>query len=356
MSADDDSPTGQTCPACGESAAAGATWCEACGAAITDGDGTGGGDGGGLGPLIGPACIDCGADHEHIHDGYCGQCGRKQPGRRDHLSEDLGPVVAVTDRGKRHHQNEDAFAIGIVDDRLIAVVCDGVSTTDDPQDASMAAAEAARDSLANELEMGETDYEAALARSVVAAQAAAAAIPLTVGGEGPASTTFVATVVVPDQDADLVRSWTAWLGDSRAYWLHTSAEGELVVTQLTIDDSWGLDQIASGAMTEDVALADPRAQSITRWLGADAVGVESTIQAFEHDSGGTLLSCSDGLWKYVPTAAQLAELLAGETDADDNLALAEALVKFANDSGGHDNTTIVIAAPEMRNDGGAQGT
>lgn len=291
-----------------------------------------------------------------MHDGYCGHCGRKQPGRRDHLTEDIGPVVAVTDRGKRHHQNEDAFAIGAVGDRLVSVVCDGVSTTDNPQDASLAAATAARDSLVHELEAGETDYHAALARSVEAAQSAAAAVPTVVGGHGPASTTFVATVVVPDADADLIRTWTAWLGDSRAYWLHSNADGELAVTQLTTDDSWALDQIASGAMTEDEALDDPRAQSITRWLGADASGVEPTIQECEHDAGGTLLSCSDGLWKYVPTETQLAELIAGQTDAADNLSLAEALVRFANDSGGHDNTTIVIAAPLVRNDGGAQST
>ncbi len=356
MSADTGRPTEQACPACGESAAPGATWCEACGAAITDGDLAGGSGGGGLGPLIGPECVDCGAAHEHIHEGYCGQCGRKQPARRDHLREDLGRVVAVTDRGKRHHQNEDAFAIGVVGERLVAVVCDGVSTTDNPQDASLAAAIAARDGLVHELTAGETDYQAALARAVEVAQAAAAGVPTVVGGHGPASTTFVATIVVPDPDAEVIRTWTAWLGDSRAYWLHRSPDDELAVTQLTVDDSWALDQIALGAMSEEAAFADPRAQSITRWLGADAIGVEPTIQAFEHDVGGKLLSCSDGLWKYVPTEATLAELIAAESEAADNLALAEALVKFANDSGGHDNTTIVIAAPEMRNDDGAQST
>ncbi len=334
---------GQTCPQCGEIGPADAQWCEACGADYA----------GEHASLEGPNCVDCGADHEHISDGYCGQCGRKQPGPRDHLTEKLGAVAAVTDRGKRHHQNEDAFAIGKVDDRLIAIVCDGVSTTDNPQDASLAAANAARNHIVDVLESGETDYAAAVAQSVVAAQAAAAAIPTIEGGEGPASTTFVATIVVPDFEAELIRTWTAWLGDSRAYWLHDDATGKLTATQLTTDDSWGLDQIASGALTEEAALADPRAQSITRWLGADAAGTEPTIQAFEHDVGGVLLSCSDGLWKYVPTAEQLAELIDGHAEVDDNLVLAEALVAFANESGGHDNTTIVIAAPKMRNDGGA---
>jgi serine/threonine protein phosphatase PrpC len=312
----------QTCPACGEVGAHGAKWCEACGNSI------------------GPVCVDCGAGHDQIVDDYCGQCGRKQPGERDHLSEVLGKIVAVTDRGKLHHRNEDAFAIGTSGDLLIAVVCDGVSTTDDPQVASMAAATAARDALVSFADSGRTDFEAALIEAVDSAQLAAASVPKIDGGEGPASTTFVATIVAPAEDG--VRTWTAWLGDSRAYWVH---EGH--VTQLTKDDSWGLDQIASGALTEEEAEADPRAQSITRWLGADAIGAEPTIQVFEHDLGGSLLSCSDGLWKYVPTESELVDLL-GSLGADVELTsveLAEALVSFANERGGHDNTTVVIATP-----------
>jgi serine/threonine protein phosphatase PrpC len=305
----------QTCPSCGEVGADGASWCEACGADFA----------GEHSAIIGPACVDCGADHEHIVQGYCGECGRKQPGERDHQSEDLGAIVAVTDRGKRHHQNEDAYAIGIVGDQLIAIACDGVSTTDHPQEASLAAATTARDALVTSLEANESDIEAVLVKAVEAAQVAAAAVPIVPGGEGPASTTFVASIVVPDpSDSAIVRTWTAWLGDSRAYWVHDEAGG-VVVTQLTTDDVLG--------------------QSITRWLGADAGDTAPTIQVFEHDAGGRLLLCSDGLWKYVPAEADLAELLtthAGETSALD---LAEALIAFANEQGGHDNTTVVIATP-----------
>ena len=332
---------GQKCPQCGETGAADAQWCEACGADYA----------GEHASLEGPNCVDCGAEFQHIVDGYCGQCGRKQPGVRDHLLESVGPVVAVTDRGKRHHLNEDAFAIGSVADRLIAVVCDGVSTTDHPQDASLAAANAARDHLVEALSEGDTDYQAMLVACAAAGQAAASAIPTVDGGHGPASTTFVATVVVPDPDADLVRTWTAWLGDSRAYWVSNGVDDTLVVTQLTSDDSWGLQQVASGEMSEEVAMADPRAQSITRWLGADAVHTEPSIRVFEHDPGGRLLVCSDGLWKYVPESEALGELLVKHADLGSAEELAEALVTFANESGGHDNTTIVIASPEMGKDG-----
>lgn len=310
----------QVCPACGEAGAADATWCEACGAdfagqhSAVDVDG--------------PSCVDCGADHDEIMDGYCSNCGRKQPAERDHLVEVLGDIAAVTDRGKRHHQNEDHMAIGRSGDSLVVVVCDGVSTTDYPEQASLLAATAARDVLLNELDSGSIDIEAALAAATAAAQEQAASVEEKPGGEGPASTTFVATVLRPDpSDPTIVRSWTAWLGDSRAYWLQAaSQEGEasVVVTQLTVDDVVG--------------------PSISRWLGADAGDTVPTIVEFEHDAGGRLLSCSDGLWKYVPEAQELAQLISRvEPEATTPLDLAEALVAFANEQGGHDNTTVVIA-------------
>lgn len=307
----------QICPVCAEPGAADASWCEACGADYA----------GEYEALTGPPCVDCGAAHEEIVEGYCSECGRKQPGERDHHNKDLGAIVGVSDRGKRHHQNEDSFAIGASGDRLIAVVCDGVSTTDNPQDASLGAAIAARDSLAAGLDSGVTDIEALLVGAIAAAQVAAAAVPVRPGGEGPASTTIVASVLAPDASDDtLVRTWTAWLGDSRAYWLH-EVDGAQAVTQITTDDEFET--------------------SITRWLGADAPDTTPNIAVVEHDAGGQLLVCSDGLWKYVPTEEQLAELLSNQHGVDgqkmDGLDLAEALVAYANEQGGHDNTTVVIA-------------
>ncbi|NEA06025.1 serine/threonine-protein phosphatase, partial [Streptomyces sp. SID10116] len=44
-------------------------------------------------------------------DGYCENCGHAQPRERDHMEQELDTVAAVSDRGLRHHRNEDAFAI-----------------------------------------------------------------------------------------------------------------------------------------------------------------------------------------------------------------------------------------------------
>ena len=45
-------------------------------------------------------------------DGYCENCGHAQPRERDHMEQECGPLAAVSDRGLRHHRNEDAFGLG----------------------------------------------------------------------------------------------------------------------------------------------------------------------------------------------------------------------------------------------------
>jgi len=69
------------------------------------------------------------------------------PPTPDHAEVDLRTAAGVTDRGLRHHRNEDAMALsaeqtpdGLV---MVAVVCDGVSSSPRPAEASRAAAQAA---------------------------------------------------------------------------------------------------------------------------------------------------------------------------------------------------------------------
>ncbi len=69
------------------------------------------------------------------------------PPTSDHAEADLGTAAGVTDRGLRHQRNEDAMALGSeqTSDGLVvvAVVCDGVSSSARGDEASHAAAQAA---------------------------------------------------------------------------------------------------------------------------------------------------------------------------------------------------------------------
>lgn len=310
-----------TCPSCGEAAIAGATFCEACGAEID--------------PV--PGCESCDAPGDQIDaDGYCGQCGHKQPDPRDHLEIDLGALAAVTDKGRRHHHNEDACAIEIVDGWAVMVVCDGVSTTQNSEQASQGAADAALAVLADAVRAG-TDLTEAMVRAAADAQAAVLRVP----GDRPdisPSCTFVAAVAplrnqvpAPPEGHHVV---LGWLGDSRAYWLGSDAE------VLTRDHSWASELIASGTPPAE-AHAHPRAHTITRWLGAEAPDIVPEVRVRPITEPGMVLVCSDGLWNYAEDAAELRAR--PELHLGTPLARADALTTFANESGGHDNITVVIA-------------
>jgi hypothetical protein len=195
--------TSLACPSCGAATVAGDRFCEACGAdlPVTEGPATPiaeaepeyGADTADLAPP-GPPCVSCGADATEILDGYCGVCGMKQPAPRDHIEVAYQGVAAVTDRGRKHHRNEDAFALRVEEGKpVIAIVCDGVSTTVDPDLASQAAADTALGVL--------TSADGAADADITAAHAAAQTAVLGVSDVAPPpdlgwpSCTFLASVI-----------------------------------------------------------------------------------------------------------------------------------------------------------------
>jgi serine/threonine protein phosphatase PrpC len=274
-----------------------------------------------------PPCPSCGASAVESVEGYCGVCGMKLPAARDHMeAADVG-LAAVTDRGKRHHRNEDAFAMAIdPGGRVLAVCCDGVSTTVNPDVASQAACDAA---LAVLLAGG------TLAAAYGAAREAVLAVTWVPDPQlGAPSCTFLAAI------ADGAHVDLATLGDCRSMWLPTEGPPGT----LTEDDSWAAEVIAAGAKTAEEAYADHRAHVITRWLGADADPTwEARESSFTAPGPGRLLLCSDGLWNYAETAPEVAAAAApGEGEPDDLLTTARRLVDFANERGGSDNITVVL--------------
>src|ERR1022692_880154 len=126
-------------------------------------------------PVAATDCRSCGSS-QVSDDGYCEQCGWKAGSGRDHVEFDLGTLAGVTDRGLRHQRNEDAMALPIAQlpagNAALAVICDGVSTSDRPDEASLAAADCAVRVLGRELRADHGEEAALLA----AASAAGAAV------------------------------------------------------------------------------------------------------------------------------------------------------------------------------------
>ena len=321
------------CPACGAPAVMGDRFCEQCGHEF--------------GSETSYPCANCGAPPNEIDDdGYCGQCGRLQPAVTDHREIDLGGLAGVTDRGVRHSKNEDAMALAFAEadepgQSWAIVVCDGVSSSTSPEDASRAACDTALEVLLEAVRLEPDAIADATVAAAAAAQAAIEALPASQAALGtPPSCTFTSAVMVGGTVT------LGQIGDCRAYWLGDEP------AVLTTDDSWAAEQISAGRMLRTEAEGDSRAHAITRWLGVDAPPGPPRITTFAPPGPGRFVVCSDGLWNYFSEpAALVAEVAAAGAEASP-LALARHLIRAALQSGGADNITVVVAtAGAARNAG-----
>ncbi|BAK36221.1 putative serine/threonine protein phosphatase [Microlunatus phosphovorus NM-1] len=355
------------CPSCGAAVAPTARFCEACGAPLAPTEDAteeaaaelpieltasvpswqrhaGPANLGGPIATAPRPCLNCGGIVDA--DGYCETCGTKAPSERDHYVEQPATwVAACCDRGIRHSRNEDAVAVAASAEpgqRAVLVVCDGVSTADDSDVASLAAARAARDVLVGSRPAGlgvrESQVAALEAALVKAAEKANAAVLATTAEDAsnPASCTYVAAVV--EGDLCVVGN----IGDSRAYWIPDPGAGDPI--QLTVDDSVAQLRIAAGVPRE-VAEEGPQAHAILKWLGRDTPDFRPTTSSTQLTGPGWVLVCSDGLWNYASKATELQALITqlSATAGSDPLPLAEAMVRWACDQGGRDNISVALA-------------
>ncbi|WP_405872660.1 MULTISPECIES: PP2C family serine/threonine-protein phosphatase [unclassified Streptomyces] len=288
-------------------------------------------------------CVACRAGRVDS-DGYCENCGHAQPRERDHMEQESGPIAAVSDRGLRHHRNEDAFGIGhtaLPDGSpvSVAIVCDGVSSATRPDEASLAAARAANESVLAALPRG-THPQQAMHDAIVAASHAVNALagePATAREHSPHQNAPACTIVGSIVTSGLLV--VGWVGDSRAYWIPVDRSSP--PARLTEDDSWAAQMVSAGLMNEAEAYADERAHAITGWLGADAYELEPHTASFKPDRPGVVVVCTDGLWNYAEAAEDLAEVVPPDA-AVRPLHSARVLVGHALDGGGHDNVTVAV--------------
>ncbi|GAB3812942.1 Stp1/IreP family PP2C-type Ser/Thr phosphatase [Tessaracoccus terricola] len=124
----------------------------------------------------------------------------------------------------------------------------------------------------------------------------------------------------------------AHIGDSRCYVLR---DGEL--TQLTHDHSWVQSLIDSGRLTPEQAATHPHRSLILKVLNGHAT-MTPDYSTVDVELGDRFLFCSDGLSGLIDDD-EIAELLA----LDDLDRATADLAEAANNAGGHDNITVVLA-------------
>jgi len=127
--------------------------------------------------------------------------------------------------------------------------------------------------------------------------------------------------------------YLAQVGDSRAYLVRAG-----VATQITKDQSLMQRLVDAGELTEEEAEQSERRNIILQALGPDAkIRVDLTWQELRR--GDTLVICSDGLSGQVKRE-EIASLIEKQPDLD---RLCDELIATANERGGPDNITVVLA-------------
>jgi hypothetical protein len=240
-----------SCPNCGEVCEPSDRFCEACGSALRAIAGEAGRS---------SSCPDCGTQTDAA--GLCPRCGSGGLRRGDRRETDLGPVMAISDRGRVRVRNEDAYAVLVENRHMAAVVCDGVSTTDDSGRAALAASESALTTLASGLAEPETWPDLAAA-AVAEANRTLSFLPQAGKRSADPGSTTIALALV--RAGEVV---VANVGDSRAYWI--GREGESVL--LTVDDSW--EHFARDAGFSEMEAKDP-ARAMRSPLGSVRTPIRS---------------------------------------------------------------------------------
>jgi protein phosphatase len=140
------------------------------------------------------------------------------------------------------------------------------------------------------------------------------------------------STVVAVQVSGTVMS-VAPVGDSRVYLFRN---GHL--RRLTEDHSLVSEQVHQGLISAEEAEHSELAHVILRALGAEPT-VVADLDELWVGAKDQILLCSDGLTRMVPDA-EIAKVLGADQTPQE---AADRLVEMANESGGEDNTTVIVA-------------
>jgi len=241
----------------------------------------------------------------------------------------MGIVAAArTDIGRRRKANEDEVlalpGLGPRASWVLLAVADGIGGAQGGSKASQEAMRVLRVRLANwngENPAGALREAFARANDHLLDIGRRQAIYKGMG------TTLVAALI------DGREAWVANVGDSRAY--HITIDS---VRQVTEDHSLVADQVRAGYIDERAAASSPRRNVITRSLGGSRSMTVDVFGPLELQAGESLLLCSDGLHGVVSDSE-----IAGVSTTLEPDAAVRRLISMANDRGGPDNISVVLA-------------
>jgi serine/threonine protein phosphatase PrpC len=251
-------------------------------------------------------------------------------------------AFGLTDMGKVRANNEDAFLISNLADAgaaaapielstfeagehaVLLAVSDGMGGADAGEVASALVIESLRRAMV-EAE-GKLDWNEATKQAVERANREVWSAARAPGRKGMGAT--VTAVCVQGDHAHI-----AEVGDSRAYLLRNAR-----IRQVTRDQSFVQYLVDAGALKPEEAATYPMKNVVLQAMG-QRPDVQVALGRLELRRGDKLLLCSDGLSGKVKSE----EMLAQVQQAPSLEAACRALVDLANEHGGDDNITVILA-------------
>ena len=291
-------------------------------------------------------CARCGRGNREQAN-YCMACGAAlRPGLHPLEPPTRAPslsIAARSDVGRRRPLNEDTFYAGefaVAEGVLgtLLLVADGMGGHQAGEVAAALARDGLKQTLTATLSLGvpadDLGWHDLLRHSVLEVNRRIYDHAQANTSRRGMGTTVTLAVVTGG------RAHVAHVGDSRAYLMNVqgvTGDGSTWI-QLTTDHTLIARLVDIGQLTPEQARLHPQRNVLYRSLGSDpTVEVDTFSQALA--PGDLLLFCSDGLVSYVEDA-ELARIVIAEPSID---RACEQLVALANERGGSDNISVVIA-------------
>jgi PPM family protein phosphatase len=247
-------------------------------------------------------------------------------------------AFGITDPGKVRKNNEDAFLVARLADEgpapsgavtldaaehaVLLAVSDGMGGADAGEVASALVVQSLRDAMLG----AKGNYSEATRAAVERANRDVWSAAKAPGRKGMGAT-LTAVCVHADH------AYIAEVGDSRAYLLRNGR-----VRQMTRDQSFVQLLLDAGALKPEEAETYPMKNVVLQAMGQKP-DVQVALGRLALRRGDRLLLCSDGLSKEV-TADDMKKAVEQEKGLE---AACRALVALANERGGEDNITVVLA-------------
>ncbi|EOD01319.1 Stp1/IreP family PP2C-type Ser/Thr phosphatase [Caldisalinibacter kiritimatiensis] len=238
-------------------------------------------------------------------------------------------VGASTDVGKIREINQDAYYCSDVEEFPLFIIADGMGGHNAGEVASAIAVDSVKqifNSKKNIFKNGETEVSKFIKLALIEANTKIYNKAKEIEDCKGMGTTITLAYILDNH------IHIGHIGDSRAYLL---TDGELI--QLTQDHSLVAELVRNGSISEEEAENHPQKNIITRALGTDE-NIEVDIITREVKENDKILLCTDGLTNMV-CDEKIKEVL---VNTDDLQNASDTLVNIANESGGYDNTTVIL--------------